>query len=624
VFARRYADGNEHIDPLDAFSPYDGEVLLVVDSDGTTPSVTQSGTATKPVVAAIPGDVTALEEAAREVAAVTTALEDPIVVEDWVARRELGERLAQTRVALEHAIVATFSADACRWILLGAAGDVDLPAGRGSAALSAAADLAYPSTPTVCNEMLNRTDLTSQGSKARRLLLEAMIERGADRDLGFDGYRPEMAMYRAFLERTGLHGVDTRNDVMVFRKPTDESLQPAWVVLEDEFKRAKSRRINLNDVYAALLLPPIGMKAAVIPVFVTTGLLAFADEIAIYEHGTFKPMLSPDVSERMVRNPGHFDIKHFANTTGARREVVDALATRLDVRPGFRKHRVANVLAIVGHLISEMSHLDNYTLRTGNLTEATLQARQALVSAVEPDELLFVTLPKALGFKLVPSDTETYSRARDYADSVGRVLDELTSSYDRLLTELLDLLLDESAEISRLAVSGQAAALEDEVLDPAVRAFVLTLGNDTVEGDTDWIKAIATVVAKKAPAEWTDDDLQRFRHELPEQLASFQRLLALHAQRRADGGGPFDPLRVTFTRPDGGEHARLIGIDHRQRDRVERALDGAVGELVELMGSVQRAQHALLAVLGERLLPERVLGNDEVNIDLSEERAQNA
>ena len=72
------------------------------------------------------------------------------------------------------------------------------------------------------NEMLNRTAVTSQGAKARRMLLEAMIERGADADLGLEGYGPEVAMYHAFLKGTGLHGWDQRNEVMVFRSPTDK------------------------------------------------------------------------------------------------------------------------------------------------------------------------------------------------------------------------------------------------------------------------------------------------------------------------------------------------------------------------------------------------------------------
>ena len=622
VFRRRYVGAATQIEPLDAFSRYDGEVLLVASSDGQAPTITRSWAATKPIVAAIPDDVAVLDASAREVAAVSAALDDPSVADDWVARRELGERLAQTRVALNQAIADTFSTDSCRWILLEAHGTRDLRGGRGSAALSDAADLAYPDTPKVRNEMLNRTELTSQGAKARGMLLAAMIESGTEHTLGMDGYGPEVAMYRAFLERTRLHGPDNRNETLVFRSPKDDSLQPAWKMLQEEFKRATARRINLNDVYAALLSPPFGMKAGAIPVLVTAALLASADEVAIYEHGTFKPLLTSELSERMVRNPGHFDIKHFANTTGARRQVVDALADRFALRPGFRRHRVANVLTVVGHLVSRISRLDNYTLRTHNLRPTTVTARDVLVTAVEPDELLFSSLPEALGFLPVSAEAAEYANARVYGDAVGELLDELSTCFERLLDEQLARLLETSGETSRTAVMGQAAALEGEVLDPEIRAFVLSLANDSIDSDTDWVKAVATVVAKKAPAEWTDDDLLRFWRDLHQQFSAFHRLLALHADRLARSGDPFDAYRVTVTRSDGSEHARLVGVDHSLRQEAEAVLDRLVDELSELTHSPLRAQHALLALLGERLLPDALTYDIPLGFPNLERRAR--
>ena len=451
-----------------------------------------------------------------------------------------------------------------------------------------------------------------------------MIEHGPEPDLGFDGYGPEVAMYRAFLERTGLHGRDARNDTRVFRKPEESSMLHAWEILTGEFKRAKTRRINLEDIHATLLLPPIGMKGGVIPVFVTAALLAFRDEIAIYEHGTFKPLLTPELSERMVRNPGHFEVKHFANTTGARRQVVAALAERLGVRSGFRKHRVANVLAIVGHLVSRIRRLDSYTRQTRHLKPPTLRARDELVRAVEPDELIFRSLPGALGFDPVAADMQTYSNVDAYADSVGASIAELTGCYDQLLTDILNLVLETSNEIERKAVSGQAAALKNEVLNPEVRELVLALANDTADTDADWIGAVATVVVHKAPAEWTDDDLRRFQRELPQQVAAFRRLVALHAAHRADGGGPFNTLRVTLTRSDGSEYIRLVGIDTNQRCHVDAALDRMLDELTRIIGSRYRGQDALLALLGERLLVERKdveqLDRENIPIDFAEER----
>ena len=607
VFARRYVDGSERIDPLDPFSPYDGQVLLVVGSGRSVPTATWTTCAAKPVVAAVPDDVSALDRAAREAAAVAIALKDPAVGADRVARTELGERLAETSAAVEQAIAAAFSVDACQWFLINSSGREEITGGRGSAALSDAADTAYSSTPLIRNEMLNRSDLTSQGAKARHLLLNAMIEYCSEPDLGLDGYGPEVAMYRAFLKETKLHDIDRRTGTMVFRNPEDGSLLPAWEILMAEFKRAKARRVNLSDIYAVLLSPPVGMKAGVIPVIVTAALLASSDEIAIYEHGTFKPLLTSELSERMVRNPRHFEVKHFATTEGARRQVVAALAERLGGgKPRFRRHRVRNVLAIVGHLVTQIRRLDNYTRRTQALSPLTLKARGALVEAIEPDKLLFDSLPEALGFPPVLVDRETYENADAYVETVDAVLHELASRYQRLLDELLDLLLETSAETERRAISGQAAALENEVLNPTVRAFVLTLANDALDSKADWINAVATVVVQKAPAEWTDEDLQRFRRELPQQVAAFQRLVALHAGHRADGGGAFQALRVTVTRSDGTEHNRLIGVDEGQRRRANEGLDRTLEELARSIGSPNQAQNALLAVLSERLLDAQI------------------
>ena len=118
------------------------------------------------------------------------------------------------------------------------------------------------------------------------------------------------------------------------------------------------------------------------------------------------------------------------------------------------------------------------------------------------------------------------------------------------------------------------------------------------------------MVAKKAPSEWGDEDLSRFRRELPTRVAAFQRLVALHAENRADGGGPFDALRVTLTRSDGSEHIRLVGIDGNERSEAEKILDAVLASLTELTGSRHRAHKVLLALLGERLLPERVETGD--------------
>lgn len=151
-------------------------------------------------------------------------------------------------------------------------------------------------------------------------------------------------------------------------------------------------------------------------------------------------------------------------------------------------------------------------------------------------------------------------------------------------------------------MSGPAVGLIDEVLDPQMRSFVLALSNDVYEDDHDWMASVATVLAGKAPSEWTDQDLAAVRARLPQRLAAFNRLRALHAERRAADGLPFEALRVAVTDASGAEEARLVGVAHDERSAVEPAVDDLLAKIAEAVGSPQRAHNAVMAILAERLL----------------------
>ena len=643
LFRRRFAHGDETVEPPAALDTVDGDLLLVTNADGETPTLSDTALSSfaharsasgrewnlrsKPVVVALPVDVGELDLAAREVAALSDVLTAPQVEADWVARREIGERLASARSRLEMAVSSAFSTDACRWTLLDCGEGLPLSPGRGSAPLSEASDLAYPQAPRVPNEMLNGSELTSQGAKARRILLEAMIERSSEYRLGFKGYGPEVAMYEAGLKHAGLHRPKRAGGDPVFGKPRIRSnskateglkqieqirLAPTWEAIEEAFEAAKKSRLNIRDLYVTLASPPYGVKVGVIPVVVTAALLARADRIAIYEHGTFQLGLSPELSERMVRNPEHFEIKHFANISGRRRDALDVLAARFGIDAGLGGRRVGNVLAVTLYLAGRMRGLEQWTRRTSHLSADALAVRDALNEATEPDVLLFELLPVALGYAPIAPGRRSVETRQDsrngvfeaFADGLAQCIDELTSRCRLMIGELRDELLASAGERMRLAVSGPAAGLVDEVLDRDMRAFVLALSNEVYDDDDDWMASVATVVAKKAPTEWSDDDLASVRSELPRRLAAFNRLRALHAEHRAVGGTPFSALRLAVTHPSGSEAVRLVDVAQDEDTLVREAVSQMLGDLTGKIGSPQRALHVVLADLGKRLLEQ--------------------
>ncbi len=648
LFRRRFVHGDENVVPPSALDPIDGELLLVANPDGRVPTLSEEALRasdhvrhtsdrawrlrSKPVVVAVPKEIAELDRAAREVAALNDVLSAPQVEADWVARREVGERLAVARMHLEAAVSSAFNTGTCRWMLLDDKAGVVLRTGRGSAPLSEAADLAYPDAPRVPNEMLSRSDLTSQGAKARKILLEAMIENNTQYRLGLKGYGPEVAMYEAALKHAGLHRPEKAGGDPIFGKPrirrssraSDSSQQierlrliPAWEAIEAAFELAKTTRLNVRDLYMTLASPSYGVKAGVIPVIVTAALLARADRMAIYEHGTFQLGLSPALSERMVRNPEHFEVKHFANVAGRRHDGLNALAERFGVDASLDGRRVGNVLAVTLYLASRMRRLEQWTRRTSHLSAEALAIRDALNEATEPDVLLFELLPDALGYKPIAPGASAAAALSDqsariyssFADDLARRIDELTSRCRIMIGELHDELLAAAGERTRLAVSGPAAGLVDEVLDRDMRAFVLALSNDVYDDDHDWMASVATVLAKKAPTEWNDDDLAKVRGELPHRLAAFNRLRALHADQRAVSGAAFDALRMTVTHVSGSEAVRLVDIAHDEHEFVKDAVNRLLDSLSSRVGSRQRAHHVVLAELGMQLLDQTKLSD---------------
>ena len=298
---------------------------------------------------------------------------------------------------------------------------------------------------------------------------------------------------------------------MAFQKPNDASLQTCVEDAPGASSRRSTRQAHQSagSVHAALLSPPFGMKAAVAsPCSPPQALIAASRTRSLSTStGPSSRCYLPSCPSGWCAIP--------STSTSSTSPTPAAGASRWSRRwptisgsppagPRSRRQRVANVLAVASGLVSRISLLDNYSRHTRNVAPDTLAVREALTVAVEPDELLFAALPEALGFDPVSAGDEDCEHASDFALAVATAMIELDSCLDRLLAELLELLLDTCGANSRMSVMGEAAALGDEVLDPEVRAFVLALANDGTGSDADWIAAVATVVARKAPAEWTD------------------------------------------------------------------------------------------------------------------------
>jgi hypothetical protein len=566
-----------------------------------------------------------VREASLDFAAATAVLRNaPELEHDAVARREMRHRVGALQATLANRIDDAFSdrRPGVYWFSDGKRKRALGPA-EFSRLLSDLCDRRFPRTPIIRNEMVNRRELTSQGAKARRLLLERMFTHAHEPQLGIQGYGPERAMYEAVLNHTGLHG--PRGEEIGFGPPPKSSeLADAWNYLMERLDDAVERPLAIDDLYRELTGPPFGMKTGVIPVLLSAGLQYRSDDMFLYEDGSFQPVVQPTHIERLLKAPARFALKR-ASLIGLRASVFEQLRQTLapDARPSNPHMRNQTTLAVVRPLMAFAGALPEYTRRTSSTSSIAQRVCQALLNAREPDELLFTVLPEACDLKSFPARAarRNDSRVTEYVERLRGALAELGSAYPRLLEQAGDLLH------VGFAVAGPKTALREDlrsrsrrllaqVIEPKMRAFLMTAADESLE-DGDWLEALAMTLAAKPPSSWIDNDLVVFEAIVAERAQWFRRLEVLHHQMHGAQNTGFDARRVTLTAPDGRETAELVSVAPATRELVTDVLDVALAKLEERLGT--QAPRALLGILADRLLSDEDAKTEDVPANRAED-----
>ena len=114
----------------------------------------------------------------------------------------------------------------------------------------------------------------------------AMVTHADAPRLGLEGTPPEVSMYRSLLQLHGLHR--ERDGGWAFGAPIG-SLKPAWVEIRRALGDAQEARVKVPALLDRLRQPPYGLKDGILPVLLLAAMLAYKDEMALYDGGVFVP-----------------------------------------------------------------------------------------------------------------------------------------------------------------------------------------------------------------------------------------------------------------------------------------------------------------------------------------------
>lgn len=581
-FERHYLDITSDLTQLCCDSAdADGYVGYWVDDESPTqvPAVTDDG---KPLVLLGAAKLDVLRLRSREYAALKAIQETASELQsDGVARKEVRFRVVQAEQLLDETLAQAFEMtgnDQQCWVQ-GEAERISHITDF-NAKLSEVCDRVYDQSPILWNELINRRDLTSQGAKARRELITAMVERGNQERLGLEGYGPEVSMYYSLLGETGIHRQEEGE--WDFYPPSEGSkVGSFWQAIEEFCLSAKEKPKSLDQIYQRLAAAPYGIKPGAIPVMLAAVLLHHVDDLGVYRDGTYIPILGSEHFELLVKDPSRYAVKYF-EVVGLRSQVfkeLEAILRQSKLKKG--KIRNATLLTVVTPLYQFVNRLPAYTKQTQRISQEAQRVLTALKETTEPDELLFTQLPRSLN--LPPIETEAGDDgtiAKSLRSQLVQVLREINTAYEGLLSECQRLLHN------AFGVSSREQKLREELrvrsrplVGKCVRGTLDLFTKTAVDEektDGEWLAALVMIVADKPAESWTDENVTGFEIKLSDLARRFKNLEALnHDTRKGDG---FDARRITVTQPDGQETHRLVWVEHDQSQKLDQLVEKVLQE----------------------------------------------
>ncbi len=477
--------------------------------------------------------------------------------------------------------------------------------------VSAACEKTYPHTPRLPNELINRRALTSVAAAARRNLFEAMLVAGHLENCGIEGYPPERSMYASLLKESGIHRQNDAGD-WSFGAP-DPSRDPALRAVWDTIERflfngsAELKARPVTELMDELRLPPFGVSEGMIPVLLCASLLYHADEILLYEDGAFVTGLDAATFERLAKRPEFFAVQG-VRITGERAKVIARLAKGL-----LKPDEPQTVGRLVRALYLRVARLPMYSLRTFRVSKEAQAVRELLKEAREPERLLLVELPQAVGAEPLSDESrEDDENTTRFFDGLNAALFSWFRAFPNLITRVNTTLFEIFGAESRDDLKERFANVQELIREPRLKALAARIADEPTD-ETKWVESVASAVHGRVPGSWTDSDEGKYSDALYTLLISLQSVeLVAVAKAKFEGRETQIGAIVSFINESGTGYRIALNLPESTERNIQELADSVWDSVSVVIGNeTHEVQLAVMNRVTKTLMrrSERQLAN---------------
>lgn len=551
---------------------------------------------------AFPAPVAGLERAAREAAAWGWVEKNtPELLGDRVAKREVTARRDAANAALERILGGLlglrghrFEPGNLHWVWRGEMRDDLVGVASFNRWLSGLCADLFSCTPTLHNEILNRSRLSSAGARARRSLIQAMLDHEGDSRLGIVGHPPEYSMFVSLLRRARFYRRRTRSRTWSIGAPVGD-WEPVWAEVQAFLGSTSSGRRRVSDLLAALARPPYGLREGPAPIVLVAALIEARESIALYEDGVLVPELRIEALERMLRAPQSFEVQRYALSAPRQSDLNEIAAVIPEARESLNGSE-AHLIAVVRRLVLYAAQLPRFSRSTRRLSEAARGVRDALLKATDPYVLLFEELPAVL-----QGHDGMAQRLSDALGELHRAYPELLDEIERHLRDAFG--LTGSSENARRSLARRAEAISRVVPSGDLGLFAREAAR---VDERDWREVLGRVLrAGIPPTEWQDRHVAAFTLKLNEIELDFVRAEQLVLARGNEIGAQVFQVGILDGNVDGGVASVAVTDDVRRvaTALADRLRDAIADQVDATAADSTLARKAVVVALAELAMP---------------------
>lgn len=376
------------------------------------------------------------------------------------------------------------------------------------------ADDIYHATPLISNEMLNRDKPSGNANAALKALLKNMVQYPNIENLGIVGYPPERGLYESIIKKQGLHSEKTNWQFAVPNRSDNPNLFLLWKETT-HFLRKQNQELVINEIYDQLWCkPPFGTKKGLFLPLILSYILTMKSQVAIYLDESYYTELDDYFIDYLVGTTKNVSIKFVTRTSSDDTLLTEISRILIDYASDYSLdiNSHSSPLEVARALVKVISSQNKWVFRTKTLSKPSIQLREIVNAAHDPNKLLFEDIPKLL------------KSHKDH--SLVSLIRELTSAYPQLIEKIGKHLLEElnvklvsQTEIEN--IQSRAKKLSGKTGDFRVDALAsrLSIFNATSES----IAGIASLAANKPIHDWIDQDIQRATQEISSLVHQFNK-----------------------------------------------------------------------------------------------------